>query len=96
MLGQIVVPRGLGDSLTGKIFLIFPELEEIESVKRIGGRIGWGATGFSSGPGGLNRRVAARRQKTAVTFVAKFKDERKMLGSTNSKTFNTMMATVFK
>jgi len=35
-------------------------------------------------------------KKKEVTFVAKFKDDKKMLGSTDSETYKTMMASIFK
>jgi hypothetical protein len=99
--GQIVLPWGPGDGFTGKTIAL-ADLEEIdvaseENVKRVGGTIGWGAAGaLVLGPVGLLAGLLLGGKKTEVTFVAKFKGGRKMLGSTDSKTYKTMMATVFK
>jgi hypothetical protein len=68
-----------------------------ESVKRIGGAIGWGATGgLLFGPVGLLAGlILGSKKKTEVTFVAKFKDGRKMLATTDNATFTELMASVF-
>lgn len=98
---QIGLPWQAGDGFTGKTIAL-AELEEIdvaseESVKRVGGTIGWGAAGaLVLGPVGLLAGLLLGGKKTEVTFIAKFKGDRKMLGSTDSKTYKTMMATVFK
>jgi hypothetical protein len=99
--GQISLPWTPGDGFTGKIIAL-AELEEIdvaseENVKRIGGTIGWGVAGaLVLGPVGILAGLLLGGKKTEVTFVAKFKGDRKMFGSTDSKTYKTMMATVFK
>lgn len=100
--GQITLPWQKGDSFFGGKTIALSDLEEIDvasedSVKRIGGTIGWGAAGaLVLGPVGLLAGLLLGGKKTEVTFVARFKDNRKMLGSTDSKTYKSMMAVVFK
>lgn len=67
-----------------------------ESVKRIGGTIGWGAAGaLVLGPVGLLAGLLAGGRGKDVTFVAKLKDGRKLLATTDVKTFTKMMAANF-
>ena len=67
-----------------------------ESVKKLGGTIGWGAAGaVILGPVGLLAGLLLGGKKKEVTFVAKFKDGRKLLASTDSKTFTKLQAAVF-
>lgn len=99
--GKIVLPWQASDGFTRKTIAL-AELEEIdvaseENVKRVGGTIGWGAAGaLVLGPVGLLAGLLLGGKKTEVTFVAKFKGDKKLLGSTDSKTYKAMMATVFK
>ena len=72
------------------------EMATEESVKKIGGTIGWGVTGaVLLGPVGLLAGVLLGGKKKQVTFVAKFKDERKLFATTDSKTFTKLQAAVF-
>lgn len=72
------------------------EIASEENVKKIGGTIGWGAAGgVLLGPVGLLAGLLAGGRKKEVTFVAKFKDGRKLLATTDSKTFIKMKAAVF-
>lgn len=72
------------------------ELASEESVKRLGGTVGWGAVGgVLLGPVGLLAGLLAGGRGTSVTFIAKFKDGRKLLASTDSKTFTKIRAEVF-
>ena len=72
------------------------EIATEESVKKIGGTIGWGAAGaIILGPVGLLAGLLLGGKKKEVTFVAKFKDGRKLLASTDSKTFTKLQAAVF-
>ena len=79
----------------------FAEIESIEiateeSVKKIGGTLGWGVTGaVLLGPVGLLAGLLAGGRGKKVTFVTKFKDGRKILASTNIKTFNKLQAATF-
>lgn len=77
------------------------ELEAVEaateeSVKKLGGTVGWGITGGALlGPVGLLAGLLAGGRKKEVTFVASFKDGRKLLGTTDSKTFTRLQAACF-
>ena len=77
------------------------ELQEIdvaseETVKRVGGALGWGAVGaIALGPVGLLAGLLLGGKGKDVTFVAKFKDGRKLLATTDSKTFTKLKAVVF-
>lgn len=72
------------------------EIATEESVKKIGGTIGWGAAGaLILGPVGLLAGLLLGGKKKEVTFIAKFKDGRKLLASTDSKTFTKLQASVF-
>lgn len=67
-----------------------------ENVKKIGGTIGWGAAGaLVLGPVGLLAGLLLGGKKKEVTFVAKFKDGRKLLATTDSATFTKLQAAVF-
>mgnify|MGYP001147449312 CR=1 FL=1 len=67
-----------------------------ESVKRIGGTVGWGVAGaVILGPVGLLAGLLLGGKGKNVNFVAKFSDGRKMLATTDSKTFTAMQAAVF-
>jgi len=97
--GQITLP-GQSSAIAFNHFL--RDLEEIdvaseENVKKVGGTLGWGAAGaILLGPAGLLAGLLLGGKKKEVTFVAKFKDDKKMLGSTDSETYKTMMASIFK
>lgn len=72
------------------------EIATEESVKKLGGTIGWGTVGWLLlGPVGLLAGLLAGGRKKEVTFVAKFKDGRKLLASTDSKTYTKLQAAVF-
>ncbi|MGY6274993.1 hypothetical protein [Methylomonas sp. MgM2] len=72
------------------------EIATEESVKKLSGTIGWGAAGaVILGPVGLLAGLLLGGKKKEVTFVAKFKDGRKLLASTDSKTFTKLQAAVF-
>lgn len=72
------------------------EVASEESVKKIGGTIGWGAAGaLVLGPVGLLAGLLLGGKKKDVTFIAKFKDGRKLLATTDSGTFTKLQAAVF-
>ena len=77
------------------------ELEEIDiatedNVKKIGGTAGWGVVGgVLLGPVGLLAGLLAGGRKKEVTFVAKFKDGRKLLATTDSKAYTKIQASFF-
>lgn len=85
----------MGETIHGK------ELEEVsvateDSVKRLGGTVGWGAAGaVLLGPVGLLAGLLLGGKKKEVTFVAKFKDGRKMLATTDAKTYTKIQAACF-
>ncbi|MFN3474053.1 MAG: hypothetical protein ACK4ZW_08415 [Blastomonas sp.] len=67
-----------------------------ESVKRVGGTVGWGVAGaVVLGPIGLLAGLLIGGRGKDVTFVAVLKDGRKMLATTDAKTFTRLQAAVF-
>lgn len=72
------------------------EIATEDSVKKLGGTVGWGAAGaLLLGPVGLLAGLLLGGKKKEVTFIAKFKDGRKLLATTDSKTFTKLQAAVF-
>ena len=68
-----------------------------ESVKRLGGTIGWGVAGaVLLGPIGLLAGLLVGGQRKNVTFVARFQDGRRMLGTIDAKAYTNMLAAVFR
>ena len=91
--GKFILKTGKKPS--GETISIFSikmlEIASEESVKRIGGTLGWGAAGaVLFGPVGLLAGLLAGGRGKDVTFVAKFADGRKFMGTTDIKTFNEM------
>jgi hypothetical protein len=67
-----------------------------ESVKKVGGTLGWGAVGaVALGPVGLLAGLMLGGKGKEVTFVATLKDGRKMLATTDAKTYTKLQAAVF-
>ena len=67
-----------------------------ENVKRVGGTVGWGLAGAAIlGPVGLLAGLLLGGKGKDVTFIIKFKDGRKMLATTDSKTFTKLAAMAF-
>ena len=67
-----------------------------ESIKKIGGTVGWGAAGaIILGPVGLLAGLLLGGKKKEIIFVAKFKDGRKLMGQTDNKTFTKLQAAAF-
>jgi hypothetical protein len=72
------------------------EIASEESVKKIGGTLGWGAVGgFMLGPLGLFAGLMVGGKKKEITFVAKFKDGRKLLATTDHKTYKQIIGAIF-
>jgi len=72
------------------------EIATEESVRKLGGAIGLGvASAILFGPVGLLAGLLLAGKKKKVTFVAKFKDGRKLLATTDSKTYIMLQAAVF-
>jgi hypothetical protein len=71
------------------------EIATEENVKRLGGTVGWGAAGaVLLGPVGLLAGLLVGGKRKEVTFIAKFKDGRKLLATTDAKTFTKIRAKV--
>ena len=77
------------------------ELESVEvatedSVKRLGGAIGWGVVGGTLlGPVGLLAGLLLGGRGKEVCFVAKFRDGRKLLATCDAKLYQQLLAKVF-
>lgn len=68
-----------------------------ESVKRIGGTVGWGAAGaVLLGPVGLLAGLLAGGRGKDITFIVQFKDGKKALCTAKSKDYTAMQASTFK
>jgi hypothetical protein len=91
-----------GDGFFGKThtFTKF-DIKEIsvateESVKRVGGTVGWGAAGaVLLGPIGLLAGLLLGGKGKDVTFILQFTSGKKMLATTDSKTYTKLAALVF-
>lgn len=100
MFSTISFPWQAGDGMLGKTVSL-SDLSEVdkaseESVKKLGGTVGWGVVGATLlGPVGLLAGLLAGGKGTEITFVAKLHDGRKFLGSTDAKTFTKLQAAVF-
>lgn len=72
------------------------EIATEENIKKIGGTIGWGIAGaLVLGPVGLLAGALLGGKKKEITFIAKFKDGRKLLATADSKTFTKLQAAAF-
>ena len=72
------------------------EVASEESVKKIGGTLGWGAVGaLALGPIGLLAGLLLGGKGREVTFVARFKDGRRLMATTDSATFTKLKAAAF-
>jgi hypothetical protein len=100
MMGVLTFAWKPGDGWSGESLLL-SELETVEvateeAVKRLGGTVGWGVVGATLlGPVGLLAGLLLGGKKTEVTFVARFKDGRKMLASSDASTYKKFMTAVF-
>lgn len=99
---SITPPYGVGDGWTATRHTIGAgDIEEVapaseENVKRIGGTVGWGAVGaLALGPLGLLAGLVLGGKGKDVTFVLKLKDGRKMLATTDNKTYTKLIALSF-
>lgn len=102
VLNNIRMPWRPGDGFSlGKSYGI-SDIEELEvaseeSVKRLGGTVGWGAAGaLILGPVGLLAGLLAGGRTKEVTFVARFKDGKRILATTDSATYTRLMAATFR
>lgn len=73
------------------------EIATEETVKKLGGTVGWGIVGAALlGPAGLLAGLLLGGKQKEVTFVAQFKDGRKLLATTDNTTFTTLQAAAFR
>lgn len=73
------------------------EVATEKKVKRLASAAGWGlAGGALLGPVGLLAGLFLGGKKTEVTFVCVFNDGRKILATTNQKTFRIIQMAVLK
>lgn len=72
------------------------EIATEENVKKLGGTIGWGIAGVAVfGVAGAVAGLLAGGRKKEITFVAKFKDGKKLFATTDKKTYTKLQATIF-
>ena len=72
------------------------EVASEESVKRLGGTVGWGVAGAALlGPVGLLAGLLAGGRGKDVTFILKFSDGNKALCTAKSKYFQEIQAALF-
>jgi hypothetical protein len=99
--GIISMEWAPGDRWTGKSITLIGNLESIaatseEEVKKVGGTLGWGIAGATLlGPVGLLAGLLLGGKGKDVTFIAHFKDGKKMLATADLKSFTKMQALVF-
>lgn len=68
------------------------EIANEESVKRLGGTVGWGAAGAAVlGPVGLLAGLLLGGRKKEVTFVVRFDDGSKLLGTADAKAYQYLL-----
>ncbi|MFV5548133.1 MULTISPECIES: hypothetical protein [Acinetobacter] len=99
---SITPPYGDGDKWAATSHpIVSGNIEEIslateENVKRIGGTVGWGIAGAALlGPLGLLAGLLLGGKGKDVTFILKLKDGRKMLATTDSKSYTKLSALAF-
>jgi hypothetical protein len=67
-----------------------------ETVKKFAGTVGWGAVGaIALGPVGLLAGLLLGGKSKEVTFIAELEDGRKLLATTDNKTFIDLQAEAF-
>ena len=72
------------------------ELADEDSVKRVGGTVGWGVAGaVILGPVGLLAGMLLGGRGKRITFVGRLKDGRKLLAETDKKTWQKIQAALF-
>lgn len=97
MFGVLILPSNGSQPkkyLTSEIEAVETATEE--SVKRVGGTIGWAIVGgLALGGVGLLAGLLAGGRGKEVTFVARFKDGKKILATTDVGTFNKLQAATY-
>lgn len=72
------------------------EIASENSVKRLGGTVGWGlAGGAVFGPVGLLAGLIAGGRSKEVTFICVLKDDRKFMATAPSKVYTDIRAAMF-
>jgi hypothetical protein len=72
------------------------EVANEETARDMVGTLGWGAAGaLLLGPVGLLAGLFLGGRTKEVTFVARFRDGRKLLGTTDSGSYTKLLAAVF-
>jgi hypothetical protein len=98
----IIFPWAAGDGFSsGKCVSMVGNLESTQlasedSVKRVGGTVGWGIAGAALlGPVGLLAGLLMGGKGKDVTFIAILKDGKKFLATVDSSSFIKLQALVF-
>ncbi len=83
----------INTEMINPIELEYLSIANEEAVNSIGGKIGWGAAGgLLLGPVGLLAGLLMGGKSKEVTFIAKFKDGRKFVATTDSSTWGKIQA----
>ncbi len=99
--GVISLSWAPGDGLLGKTVILIGQVDEVsvaseEEVKRTAGTLGWGVAGAALlGPVGLLAGLLLGGKGKDVTFIMKLKDGKKMLATTDAKTYTKIQAHTF-
>lgn len=98
--GTIFIKDGMfqltGEAVHASKFVTLEAASE-DSVKKVGGAIGWGVVGGAiAGPLGLIAGALLGGNKKDVTFVAEIDDGRKFMGTIDSKSFIKLQAAAMK
>ncbi len=81
-----------GEAITASKFKTL-EVASEESVKKVGGTLGWGVVGgLVAGPLGAIAGALLGGNGKDVTFVAELKDDRKFMGTMNNSAFTKLKA----
>ena len=102
MLGQLIMETDeMGWTGFKTETILVKEIEDLdvaseEAVKKVWGTAASGAAGaLLLGPLGLLTGVLVGGRKNMITFVCRFKDGRRMMAETDSKTFKRIQAELF-
>lgn len=97
--GQLGMPRQGGGFLPESVPVTSLKSVDIateESVKRVGGTVGWGVAGAALlGPVGLLAGLLVGGRGKDVTFVAEFHNGKRFMGTTDAGTYKKLAAATF-
>jgi len=86
----------LGETIHGSR-LVTIEVASEDSVKKVGNAVGWSVVGgVIAGPLGILAGAILGGNKKEVTFVAEIDDGRKLMGTTDNKTFISLQGAAMK